>query len=163
MPLGCLAGGLVAHHDIVMILKNLMPITLAVIVLALGLLLSPSRMIAGFAIFGKGMTIIITIAIVCIVIQTLTGFIVIPGMIPIDEGIKIIGSIAIVLIGTFPMVYFITKVFDKHLIALGKKFGMNDIAAAGMVATLANVIPMFKTFNNMDNKGKLINMSLYSL
>ena len=159
IPLGCLAGGLTAHYDIVMILNNLMPITLAAIVIALGLWLSPPRMIAGFAIFGKGLTILITIATVCIVIQTLTGFTIIPGMTPIDEGIKIIGSIAIVLIGTFPMVYFITKVFNKPLIALGKKFGMNDIAAAGMVATLANVIPMLKTLKNMDNKGKLINMS----
>jgi len=42
---------------------------------------------------------------------------------------------------------------------LGKVLKMNDIAAAGMVATLANSIPMFGMMKDMDNRGKIINVA----
>lgn len=36
---------------------------------------------------------------------------------------------------------------------------MNDAAAAGMVATLANNIPMFGLMKDMDERGKVINVA----
>ena len=35
----------------------------------------------------------------------------------------------------------------------------NDIAAAGLVATLANNIPMFQMMGDMDRRGKIINVA----
>jgi len=80
-------------------------------------------------------------------------------MAPISEGIATIGAIAITLAGAFPLVYFITKVFSKPLLKLGGLLGMNDKAAAGMIATLANNIPMFGLLKEMDNRGKILNVS----
>ena len=42
---------------------------------------------------------------------------------------------------------------------LGGLLGMNDAAAAGMVATLANNIPMFGMMKDMDRRGKLLNVA----
>ena len=42
---------------------------------------------------------------------------------------------------------------------LGHLLGMNDVAAAGMVATLANSIPMFGMLKNMDERGKVLNVA----
>ena len=78
---------------------------------------------------------------------------------PIHEGIEIVGDIAIVLAGAFPLVHVITKVFSKPLMKLGKVLGMNDVAAAGLVASLANCIPMFGMMKDMDNRGKIINVA----
>lgn len=78
---------------------------------------------------------------------------------PIDEGYATVGAIAIVLAGAFPLVYVITKVFQKPLMKLGHLMGMNDIAAAGLVATLANNIPMFGMMSDMDRRGKVINVA----
>ena len=36
---------------------------------------------------------------------------------------------------------------------------MNDVSAAGLVATLANNIPMFQMFHDMDRRGKVINVA----
>lgn len=36
---------------------------------------------------------------------------------------------------------------------------MNDKAAAGMIATLANNIPMFGLMKEMDNRGKILNVA----
>lgn len=159
IPIGCFAGGLVAGYDVKMIISNLVPIILVAILIAIGLWRIPSKMIRGFNIFGKGVVIVITAATAAIIIETLTGFVVIPGMAPITDGIQIIGSIAIVLCGAFPMVYFITKVFKNPLMKLGKALGMNDVSAAGMVATLANNIPMFGLMKDMDDRGKVLNVA----
>lgn len=159
IPIGCLIGGLVAGFEFSMILKNLVPIVIVSLLLALGLWKKPEGMIKGFIGFGKGVVVVITIGLAAIAIETLTGIVIIPGMAPISDGIEIVGDIAIMLAGAFPMVYFITKVFKKPLLKLGKVLGMGDVAAAGLVASLANNIPMFGMMKDMDDKGKIINVA----
>lgn len=159
IPIGAFAGGLTAGFSLGMILSNLVPIIIVAVLIALGLWRIPDKMIKGFTIFGKGVVIIITIGLASIIIETLTGFVIIPGMAPISDGIEIVGAIAIVLAGAFPMVYVITKVFNKPLLKVGKLLGMNEVAAAGMVATLANNIPMFGLMKDMDDRGKVINVA----
>ena len=43
--------------------------------------------------------------------------------------------------------------------ALGGLLGMNDVSAAGMVASLANSIPMFGMVKDMDERGKIVNIA----
>ncbi|WP_372995958.1 ethanolamine utilization protein EutH [Lutispora sp.] len=159
IPIGCLAGGIAAGFEIGMILKNLIPIVIVALLIALGLWKIPQKMIKGFTVFGKGVVVVITMGTAAIIIETLTGIVVIPGMAPITDGIQIVGSIAIMLAGAFPMVHFITKVFKKPLMSMGRLLGMGDVAAAGMVATLANNIPMFGLMKDMDDRGKVLNVA----
>lgn len=157
IPLGCLAGGITAGFTLSMILANLVPVTLFSLLIATGLYFQPDMMIRIFSGFGKLLMIFITICTVISVTETLTGWVIIPGMTPIWDGIKIVGSIAIVLIGAFPMVTLITRVLKKPLMKAGKSLGMNHTAAAGMIATLANCIPMLHIMKDMDARGKVLN------
>ena len=159
IPIGSFVGGLVAGFDIMMVLINLIPIIIFAILIALGLAFFQKGMITAFTYFGKFVVIVITIGLAAAIIEALTGFVLIPGMNPIRDGIVIVGDIAIVLAGAFPLVLVITKVFKKPLMALGRVLGMNEIAAAGMVASLANSIPMFQMMKDMDNKGKILNVA----
>ena len=77
------------------------------------------------------------------VVEALTGFVIIPGMAPISEGFETVGTIAIVLAGAFPLVFVITKLLRKPLMAAGRWLGINDAAAAGLIASLANSIATF--------------------
>jgi ethanolamine transporter len=157
IPLGCIAGGLVAGWSIGLVVGNLLPVVLVAVIIAVGLWFIPDKMTTGFQYFGKAVVVMITIGLAAIVWETLTGVVIIPGMAPVWDGIEIIGAIAIVLLGAFPMVKVITKVFSKPLQALGRSIGMGDVAAAGMIATLANNIPMFAMMKDMDNRGKVLN------
>ena len=159
IPIGSFVGGLVAGFNVVMILRNLIPIVIIALLIALGLWKIPNGMVKGFSVFGKIIIIIITIGLAAAIIETLTGITVIPGMASLDEGYLTVGGIAIVLAGAFPLVYVITRVFQKPLMKLGHLLGMNDKAAAGMVATLANNIPMFGMMHEMDPRGKVLNVA----
>lgn len=159
IPIGSLAGGLVAGFSVGMVLRNLIPIVLFAVLIALGLIFFPEGMVKGFQVFGRSIVIVITIGLAVAILQQLTPLTLIPGMNPISEGIAIVGDIAIILAGAFPLVFVITKVFRKPLMKLGHLLGVNDIAAAGLVATLANNIPMFQMLHDMDQRGKIVNVA----
>lgn len=159
IPIGSLAGGLVAGYSFTMVLKNLIPIIIFAVLIALGLWKFESAMVKGFTYFGKFVVAVITLGLGVGIIEQLTGIVLIPGMNPIGEGFEVVADIAIVLAGAFPLVYVITKVFKKPLMGLGKVLGMNEVAAAGLVASLANSIPMFGMMKDMDDRGKVLNVA----
>lgn len=159
VPIGALVGGIVAGFPLQMILMNLIPIAIFSLLIALGLWKFENAMIKGFTIFGKFIVIIITIGLAAGIVESLTGITIIPGMNPLSDGFEIVADISIVLAGAFPLVYAITKIFKKPLVALGKLLGMNDVSAAGLVASLANSIPMFNMMKDMDDRGKIINVA----
>lgn len=159
IPIGCFAGGLAAGFPLGMLLRNLIPIVLFALLLALGLWRAENAMIRGFSIFGKGVVIVITVGLAAAIVEKLTGLVLIPNMAPISDGIAIVGDIAILLAGAFPLIYAITKLFRKPLMKLGSVMKMNETSAAGLVASLANSIPMFGLIKQMDNRGKIINVA----
>ena len=159
VPLGVLAGGLVAGFPLLMVLRNLVPIVLIGAVITLGLIKWEKAMIRGFGYFGKGVLAVITVGLVASIVETLTGFTLIPGLAPIEEGFATVGAIAIVLAGAFPLVYVITKVLKKPLMLLGKRLGINEVAAGGLIATLANSIATFGMVRDMDARGKVVNIA----
>lgn len=159
IPIGSFVGGLVAGFPLMMVIKNLIPIILFAVLIAFGLWKFESAMVKGFTYFGKFVVAVITLGLAAGIVEQLTGIVVIPGMNPISEGFTVVADIAIVLAGAFPLVYVITKVFKKPLLSLGKVLGMNDVAAAGLVASLANSIPMFGMMKDMDNRGKILNVA----
>ena len=159
IPVGAFLGGLTAGFSVGMLLRNLVPIVLFAALIALGLWKLEKAMIRGFLGFGKGVLAVITVGLAAAVFSELTGVTLIPGMAPLSEGIEVVAQIGFVLAGAFPLVYGITKVFRKPLLKLGGLLGMNDIAAAGMVASLANVIPMFGMMKDMDRRGKVVNVA----
>lgn len=159
IPVGALTGGLLAGFELMMILRNLIPIVLFALVIALGLWKAEKVMIKGFILFGKLIVAVITVGLAAAIVEALTGIVVIPGLAPLTDGYATVGSIAIILAGAFPLVYVITKLFRKPLMKMGKLLGMNDVAAAGMVASLANSIPMFGMLKDMDRRGKVLNVA----
>ena len=159
IPVGILAGGLVAGFPVLMVLRNLVPIVLIAALIAFGLWKAEDAMIRGFAAFGKGVVALITAGLAAAIVQELTGFVILPGMAPISEGFQTVGAIAIVLAGAFPLVFVLTKLLKKPLLRLGKILGVNDVSAAGLVASLANSIATFGMVKEMDRRGKVVNIA----
>ena len=174
VPLGCIAGGLMMNItsykiSLMTILINLIPVIVIAGLIVLGLWIAPGKMISGFNKFGTGVTVVITIFTAIAVFQYQTGIhfplfelMVIPneeGVIPLEEGLLICGQIAIVLIGAFPMVKWITQTFGRGLHKIGTAMGMDETGSTGLVAAMANNIAMFNIMDDMNQKGKLLNVA----
>ena len=159
IPVGILVGGLTAGFPLVMVLRNLIPIVILAGLIALGLWKAEDKMVRGFAVFGKIVVAIITVGLAAAIIQALTGFALIPGMVDISEGFQTVGTIAIVLAGAFPLVAVVTRLLQKPLMAAGKILGINDAAAAGLIASLANSIATFGMVKDMNPRGTVVNIA----
>lgn len=177
-PIGCFVGGIVMNvmTDYSMhlgtMLLSLLPVILVAVVLAAGLWFKPIALMNGFAKFGAFVTGLIAIFVAIAVFQYETG-IRFPlfhlmveagadGVSPLVNSIEILGDIAFVLLGAFPMVEFIKRHCGGALAKVGGKLGMNETASAGIVATLANNIPTFQMMKDMNPKGKLMNVAFAS-
>ncbi|MDR0285925.1 MAG: ethanolamine utilization protein EutH [Propionibacteriaceae bacterium] len=164
------------------ILINLVPSVVIAVLLAVGLALIPNGMMKGFNVFAIFITGMITIMLALAIINKLglllgtageegktlvswipfmgddaAGVLGVAGKTdPIGPQLETAGIIAITLAGAFPFVHFITTVLSKPVAALGRLMGVNTDAAAGMIAALANNIPMFGTLKQMDKRGKVL-------
>ena len=159
VPLGLLVGGLIMGMPILRILGNLVPIVLIAGLIALGLWKAEGAMIRGFGVFGKGIIALITVGLGLGIFEAVTGISLIPGLAPIEDGFLTVGAIAIVLAGAFPLVAVLTKVLRKPLLKLGITLGINETAAAGLLASLANSIATFTLVKEMDDRGKVVNVA----
>ncbi|WP_283674508.1 ethanolamine utilization protein EutH [Butyricicoccus sp. Marseille-Q5471] len=173
IPIGCIVGGLVMNMtpykmSIGRILINLVPVIIIAALIVIGLWFVPSKMINGFNHFGNAITILITIFTAIAVFEYQTGihFPLLNLMVddgaggcPLEDGLLVCGQIAIVLIGAFPMVKWITKTFGGALKKVGGAMGIDENASAGLVANLANNIAMFNILGDMNPKGKLLNVA----
>ncbi len=159
IPLGVLAGGLTAGFPVMMVLRNLVPIVLIAVLIALGLWRAENAMVRGFEVFGKLVVAVVTVGLVAAIVEALTGYPILRGMEPISEGFETVGTIAIVLAGAFPLVFVLTKLLRRPLLAAGRLLGINDAAAAGILASLANSIAAFGMVKDMNERGKVVNIA----
>lgn len=160
IPIGVLVGGLVAGMDAGFVLINLIPIVVAAVLIAVGLWLIPNKMTKGFEWFGKGLVALISVGLVIGTFEFMTGVQIMPEgweLAPPTEGLAVVGEIAMMLLGAFVAVHLIITFASKPLTKVGRLIGVNDTAAGGLIATLANNIAMFQIMKNMDARGKVVN------
>ena len=175
IPLGCIAGGLVMSltcypmaFSVMMV--NLIPVILVAAFVALGLYYKPNQMMNAFCVLGRFMQGVLVFGIVVATFQAVTGLrlplfylMVEPkepgGISPLTDALLIVGNIGLILAGAFPMILWISRVFQKPIGILGAKLGMNEAAATGLVATLASYFPAAQLVEQMNSKGKLLFLS----
>ena len=152
------------------ILANLAPLFVFVIILALGLYFLPDLMVKLFMIFGYLMDAAIKLILVFSIVEIFTGLFSKTigwwGFDPIiadgeDQfrALEVAGNIGIMLAGAFPMIYLIQKYAGKPLESFGRRFGLSKEGSAGLLATVANILAMFKLIKTMPPKDKVINIS----
>lgn len=157
--------------DLVTLFINLIPITLICVLLAIGLRIMPSKMIKGFKIFGKGLISVLTLVVMVSVVNHYTGIF---SMIFKDawafdplfadeeesfRAIELLGTIAMMLTGAFPMVYLIRTYCHKFLTKVGKVFGLGAEGSAGLIACLANGLALFPLVGSMSDKDKVLSIA----
>ena len=153
-----------------LIFRNLVPLTVICVALAIGLKSKPDAMIRGFIVFGRIMDAVLKLIFVCAVIEYFTGiFTSIFGSFGLDpiiaddengfRALEVAGAIGIMLCGAFPMVYLIRRYLSTPLEKLGRLVGLSSDATAGILAGSANVLALLGMIKGMKARDKVTCLS----
>ena len=159
IPVGLFVGGIVAGYDFSMICPNLIPVIIFALIVALGLWRARDVCMKIFNVFGFIIIAISTMGFALGIVQELTPMVIVDDLPPIQDGIKTVGGICLILCGAFPFVELLKRFFGSMFSKLGKTLGIDDEAVAGMVACLANIMPLLTTCNNMSPAGVVMAMA----
>ena len=112
--------------------------------------------VRGCVLFGKLMMAAFVLLLAAAAIEHWFALTLIPGMDPIGKQLEIVGEMAVMLSGAFPMVKFAERHFGGALTRLARLFSIDGHAALGMAVSLANPIPMYLMLDRMTERGKVI-------
>ena len=154
IPFGALAGGALAGVQMNIVLINLIPAIIISLFLVLGLWVSPKKTLACFRMFSKALLGMIHIFFAFAVIETLLGITVMGGMAPLTAQAEVVLLVVVTLSGAYPFIRFLTVVLNEPLKKLSGKLGVSVIAISGMLACLANNIPLFYMLKDIPQEEK---------
>lgn len=153
------------------VLVCLLPIIIFCAILAVLLRRFPNAVIKAFIALGKAILAALTLVAVASIIEYYTGiFSRIFGNawlfdpIIADQGnsfraIELIGTIAMMLSGAFPMVYLLKKFAGKKIEKIGSRIGLDDVGSAGLLATMADANALFPMIGAMKPESKVVTLA----
>ncbi|MGI6685305.1 MAG: ethanolamine utilization protein EutH [Bacillota bacterium] len=161
------AGDYILQLNISTVLINILPILVFCVILALLLKNFPQVMIKGFMIFGKVLLSALILIVAASIIEYYTGLFtlifggwgfdpVMADKIESFRAIELLGSIAMMLTGAFPMVYLFRKFFGKYLAKAGRLMGLDEVGSAGILAAMANGIALLNMVKEMKPPNKVL-------
>ncbi|HEN8798355.1 TPA: ethanolamine utilization protein EutH [Pseudomonas putida] len=160
----------ILHFDFGTVATNLAPLVIVVLLLAAGLRFVPDLMVKGFMAFGRCADAAMKAVLALSIIQYSTGvFTTVLGHWGFDpiiadakdqfRALEICGYIALMLSGAFPMVYCIQKYLSRPLAVAGSKLGLSALGSAGIVATTANPLALFRLIPDMSPRDKVMTIA----
>ena len=159
IPAGLFVGGVAAGYALPMVARNTLPVLIFSVIVAVGLWKAQNICIKVFNVIGYIVVGISTLGFAIGIVQELTPLTIMKDLPSVLDGIKIVGSIAIVLCGAFPMVDVISRVFANPLKKLGKAIGVDEVAVTSMLACTANVMPLLNACNKMSPAGVVVSLA----
>lgn len=157
IPFGCVVGGLAAGFSISLMLRNLIPASLLSFALFLSLVLLHRWIIRPFQLFGKLLVGISLTGLLLTTARELLGVVSLEGMQPFSEIITVIGDIALVLSGVFPLLAVVSRLLKGPLSRAAAALQIGETDMASLLVTAVNIFPNFDLMNSMTAKGVLLN------
>ena len=157
VPFGGFISGLILDIPVLKLLLNLLPVLLFSVLMSYLLYKKPHKIMTIFSILSKIILITSTFGLALGILDLMLGVKVINGLVPLEEGLVLVGKITIVLSGAYPLLNVLTKVIQKYFSAVNERLHINSSSLLGLISTLTNCVPMFMTYDEMDDRGKLLN------
>ena len=159
IPVALATGGLICGLTFPAVIHQIIPILIISLFLIIGLFKCPAGMMKGFHIFTRIIQSLLTIGLMLGAFSYITGFPVIKKIVPIENAMKVVSSICIMLMGSLPITELIRRILNRPFTALGKKIGMDSQSMTGLIIGCISPIPTLVMLKNMNRKGKIANVA----
>lgn len=157
IPTGIIAAEIMIRMEILMFIRQFVPILILCGLIAVGLAFCPSHLIKVFTIFGRivqaSLNILFFIACACVFV---------PGADyvsadTVESAVFIVFKSAVVISGALVMSQVILRFFRSKIRKLGEKIGVNEVSIIALLMNCATSLAVIPLYSRMDEKGKLIN------
>lgn len=156
LPAGLFVEGLLQGLSFGTILYQCIPIFLLSAILLLGLARFPDKTIRLFSGFARLIQIAATVGLILAAVQFIAGITLLPGLSPLDDTLEIVGSIAIVMLGSLPLAELLRRCLVRPFCWIGSKTGLNDTSTTGIIVDTITVMPALAMVRDMDRRGKVL-------
>ena len=90
-------------------------------------------------------------------VQYIAGVTLIPNLTPIEEAVKTVSGIGIVMLGSLPAAEVLRRALSRPLMRLGQKLGMTDASLAALLVGFVSITPVLAMMKEMDLRGQTMN------
>ena len=160
LPVGILTGGLMCGVSLGKLLFQSIPVLILAILLVFGISRFPDGMIHGFRIFATVIRSAGTIGIAFGAFSYMTGLQLLPGLTPLDEALKVVSSIGIVLLGSLPFAEILQRLLKNPLEWIGEKIGLGRNGTAGLLVGIVSALPVIADMKRMNEREIVMNAAL---
>lgn len=157
LPPALLLGGVMTGLGLAETLIDCLPVLILSGLLLLCIGRFTDAAIKGFRIFAKAIQILATLGLMLGAVQYMTGFAVLPGLTPIEDGMAVAASIGIVMLGSLPVAELLRRILEKPLTWAAKRTGMNSTSVTGLLVAMVSVVPAIALVKDMDRRGRVVN------
>lgn len=157
MPAALILGGILCGLGAWNTLWQLLPVLILSGILLWGIRMRPKGTVRAFRAFARGLDGLITVGLILGVVQYMTGWVILPGLMPLEEAMESVAAIGIVLLGSLPMAEILKRALRRPLEWMGKKIGVNAASMAGFLLGAVSFMPMLVLMKDMDRRGRVAN------
>lgn len=161
-PLACFIGGLAMGLPALTVLRCLVPVIIVCAAMAVGLALVPEVCMRLFRWFSRFLMAVISFGLVCGAVEAMTGLVIVPGLNPASEGFKTVGTIALSIGGSLPLLFVLRRLLEGPLGRLARRLKVNGAAVLSMMIGLTSIVPGYSSYGEMNGRGKVVFSALTS-
>lgn len=161
MPVPIIISCLMLHMSIGSVLWNCLPIFVLSVLLAIGVIKRPDKMIRGFLVFAKVIRTFAIFGLLMAAITYLAGFSIIPRLAPIQDAMQAVSAICIVMLGSMPLAELIQRIMKVPFRKINEKIGINGAATTGFVLSIFSATPALALVPEMNRRGQVVTAACF--
>lgn len=156
LPAALLLGGCLCGIAPGRVLLQSLPVFVLSLCLILGIWKKPDAMVRGFLVFAGAIRTLSTIGLIIGAVGYMTGFSLFTDMTPLEDAMKIVSSIGIVMLGSLPVAELLQRLLRRPMTWVGRMTGMNTASITGLLIGSVSVVPAIAMIPEMDERGKVV-------
>ena len=156
MPVSILVSALMLKLPLLSTLRNCLPVLLISLLLGIGVTKKPEAMMKGFQTFAKAIRSIAILGLTLAAVTHLSGNIILKDLLPLQDAMKTVSSICIVMLGSMPLAELIQRIMKVPFAKISQKTGLNGASTTGLLIGLVTATPALAMIPQMNRRGQVV-------
>ena len=138
------------------ILWNCLPVLIISLFLSIGVIRKPEAMMKGFRTFARLIKIVAIFGLTVAAFTHLTGITILQNLLPLQDAMKTVSAICIVMLGSMPLAELIQRIMKKPFEKICDRTGLNGATTTGILLGLVSATPALAMIPQMNRRGQVV-------